>query len=79
LCFIIKENAPRKKEVFEMYIERVLSEENYKGFELVMLGSIYGDNMTMHRSCRILKDGVALGQAKTKKELKDLIDSGIYN
>jgi hypothetical protein len=62
-----------------MYIERVLSEENYKGFQLVMLGSVYGNNMTMHRSCRILKDGVALGQAKTKKELKDLIDSGIYN
>lgn len=57
----------------------VLSTENYKGFELVMLGSIYGNNLTMHRSCRILKDGKALGQAKTKKELKDLIDHGIYD
>ena len=62
-----------------MYVERVLSEEDYKGFKLVMLGSIYGNNTTMHRCCRILKDGVALGLAKTKKELKDLIDSGIYN
>jgi hypothetical protein len=44
-----------------------------------MLGSVYGDNMTMHRRCRILKDGVAIGLAKTKKELKDLIDNGIYN
>ena len=61
-----------------MYIEKVLRTENYKGFELVMIGSVYGDNMTMHRNCRILKDGTPLGQAKTKKELKDLIDNGIY-
>jgi hypothetical protein len=57
----------------------VLSTEHYKGFELVMLGSIYGNNLTTHRSCRILKDGKALGQAKTKKEIKDLIDHGIYD
>lgn len=60
-------------------MERVLSTENYKGFELVMIGSIYGNNLTMHRRCRILKDGKALGQAKTKKEIKDLIDHGIYD
>lgn len=58
--------------------EIVLSVEMYKGFELVMIGSHYGDNRTMHRRCRILKDGKALGLAKTKKELKDLIDCGIY-
>ena len=57
----------------------VLSIENYKGFELVMIGFYCGDNATMHRRCRILKDGVPLGLAKTKKELKDLIDSNIYN
>ena len=62
-----------------MYIEKVLGTEKYKGFELVMIGSVYGDNMTMHRRCRILKDGVAIGLAKTKKEMKDLIDNGIYN
>ena len=58
--------------------EIVLSVENYKGFELVMIGSHYGKNLTMHRRCRILKDGKPLGLAKTKKELKDLIDSNIY-
>ena len=58
--------------------EIVLSTEIYKGFELVMIGSHYGKNLTMHRRCRILKDGKALGLAKTKKELKDLIDCGIY-
>lgn len=57
----------------------VLSVEIYKGFELVMLGFCCGDNATMHRRCRILKDGVPLGIAKTKKELKDLIDHNIYN
>lgn len=57
----------------------VLSVENYKGFELVMVGWYSGKNMTLHRSCKINKDGVALGQAKTKKEIKDLIDHGIYN
>ena len=59
-------------------IQKVLSVEKYKGFELVMLGSTYGKNLTVHRNCRVLKDGVSLGQAKTKKEIKDLIDHGIY-
>ena len=75
MCYNV---VTKEREVNKMYIEKTLSVENYKGFELVMLGSVYGDNMTMHRSCKILKDGVALGQAKTKKELKDLIDNGIY-
>ena len=61
-----------------MIIQKEISRELYKGFELVMVGSWYGDNLTMHRSCRIIKDGVSLGMAKTKKELKDLIDHNIY-
>lgn len=62
-----------------MFIQKILSTEMYKGFELVMLGSMYGDNLTIHSSCKILKDGKPLGLAKTKKELKDLIDHGIYD
>lgn len=62
-----------------MYNSMVLSTENYKGFDLVMIGSMYGNDLTMHRSCKILKNGKALGQAKTKKEIKDLIDHGIYD
>lgn len=62
-----------------MYTSKELSMENYKGFELVMFGSIYGRDLTIHRSCEIRKNGTALGRAKTKKELKDLIDHGVYN
>ncbi len=60
-----------------MYTEWIQSTEEYKGFTLEIIMEWFSDGCP-HRSCRISKNGVALGRAKTKKELKDLIDHNIY-
>lgn len=58
----------------------IQSTEEYKGFTLEIVMTRNSTDKFPHRHCLILdKDGMALGMAKTKKELKDLIDNGIYN
>lgn len=60
-----------------MYSKWIQSTEEYKGFILEIVMTQYNTGCP-HRTCRISKNGEILGIAKTKKELKDLIDHGIY-
>lgn len=60
-----------------MYSTWVQSTEEYKGFTLEIIMTWFATGCP-HRSCRISRNGKALGISKTKKELKDLIDNGIY-
>lgn len=62
-----------------LYSEWVQSTEDYKGFTLQVIMSRSDYDKCPHRCCRISKNGKGLGIAKTKKELKDLIDHGIYD
>lgn len=60
-----------------MYSTWVQSTEEYKGFTLEIIMTRFATGCP-HRQCRISRNGESLGIAKTKKELKDLIDHGIY-
>ena len=54
------------------------STEHYKGFDLVI--ETYSlDHIRTHRKCTIFYNGKSLGVSRTKKELKDLIDHGLYD
>lgn len=57
------------------------STEHYKGFDLVIeTYSLDPSNpLRMHRHCRMFYNGEAIASSKTKKELKDLIDHGLYD
>lgn len=56
------------------------SVEHYKGYDLeIELFSLDSSNPNrLHRHCKIIKDGEVIGIAKTKKELKDLIDHNCF-
>ena len=60
--------------------EYIQSTEEYKGFVLEIRCYRFSSSKSLayHRDCRLYKDGVAIARAKTKKELKDLIDHGCY-
>ena len=61
------------------YIEQ--SREHYKDFDLVLYPyNLDPSNpLRMHRTCKLFYKDKALAQSKTKKELKDLIDHGLYD
>lgn len=53
------------------------SEENYRGFKLVIMMTCLDDEKNRyHRTCEIYKDGERIGIGKTKKECKELIKGG---
>lgn len=60
-----------------MIREYIQSEENYRGFKLVIRMTCLDDRKNnYHRFCEVYKDGVRIGIGKTKKECKELIDGG---
>lgn len=61
------------------YIEQ--SKEHYKGFDLVLYSyNLDPSNpLRMHRTCKLFYNDEAIAQSNTKKELKDLIDAGLYD
>ena len=59
----------------------IASTEEYKGFMLeVVMTQSFNNPSRYHKRCNIYSclTGECLGTAKTKKELKDLIDHNIY-
>jgi len=62
-----------------MYTEFVESVEHYKGFVLEIIKYRYWHTKDgYHKRCILYKDNESIACAKTKKELKELIDAGIY-
>lgn len=60
-----------------MIREYIQSEENYRGFKLVIRMTCLDDRKNnYHRSCEVYKDGERIGIGKTKKECKELINGG---
>lgn len=59
-----------------MLREYIQSEEEYKGFMLVIRMTALSDTGTYHRSCDVFRNGERIGIGKTKKECKELIDLG---
>ena len=60
-----------------MLREYIQSEEEYKGFKLVIRMTCLDDYRNRyHRSCEIYKNGECIGVGKTKKECKELIKEG---
>lgn len=67
-------NQERQKGINKMY-SYIASKENYKGFILEIEMTRSHDHPSLyHRRCNIYKSGELIGIAKTKKEVKDLID-----
>lgn len=59
-----------------MMHEYVEFTEQYKGFTLETIKYRLHDRGGYHKRIRVSKDGKGLAVAKTKKEIKDLIDHG---
>lgn len=61
--------------------EYIQSEEDYKGFKLVIVMERFmsSPSLEYHRRCHIFDEaGERIGIGKTKKELKDLIDHDCF-
>lgn len=59
--------------------EYIQSTEEYKGFTLEIRMYCLTNNNRWNRQCKIYRNGKCIGVSKTKKELKDLINHGIYD
>lgn len=63
-----------------MIREYIQSEENYKGFRLVVRRySLDDKRLVYHRQCIAYKGDKKIGIDKTKKGIKELIDGGYIN
>ena len=61
-----------------MMHEYIQSTEQYKGFTLEVEMCRLHDYGSYHRRCRVYKDGKGIATGKSKKAMKELIDSGCF-